>query len=697
MDGTYRDSKQKDISIKSTKTVQLNITNPYSNDTNGVELNERVITNKNVVYNGENKRMVQVLVESGLNNNAYPIKNTKIIANALKIDNQLPENILVSTRGTVATNGETEYKTLNDEWKYDEKAETVTINISNNKNDNKVMWKKEGKDKYIITYLFKETNTVIKNSDITVNSEITLYDKEQTTLKRSTQNNDEEIKDVNSIIEVTSKPEESEIYKGKLYSGIERNINTTTNVNVNFANLADNIIINEDSKYIGDDFESQADVYYKSLIINKQNMIDIIGEQGNIEITSTKLDGKIMITKDTQDVNGNIEVNYPATDIKDITLKITKPVKEGVLELKHNKTIKTENAEIIKSVKQIRTTVSGEYDSELFAENSSDIMLKETKTEATLELNKDNLSTLNTNENVELKTTLRTDSEEYDLYKNPYVEIVLPENISDLNVKSINYVYADNFTLDFARAETIDGKRIIKIKFSGEQNNYTNSVNQMAISINVDITFDILTPTSDKEIIMNYTNDNGAEQNYSKSVNTKIQSKYGLMMYSNLSGYNGENNITTIDDEIPVADIETGSDSKIVNVNEIFVNNYNDDLNNVSIIGRIPSVGLYNSTVDTTLIKTETFGSKCLYSQDVNAKASDDTWTENPENARAFKFVVDKMSREEKINFSYSFEIPGDLDYGQNMYARAEADFKQGEQNINQTSTLRNGYSKIDK
>ena len=691
MDGTYRDSKQKDIAIKSTKTVQLNITNPYSNDANGVELNERVITNKNVVYNGENKRMVQILVESGLNNNAYPIKNTKIIANALKIDNQLPENILVSTRGTVATNGETEYKTLNDEWKYDEKAGTVTINTSNNKNDNKVMWKKEGKDKYIITYLFKETNTVIKNSDITVNSEITLYDKEQTTLQRSTQNNDEEIKDVNSIIEVTSKPEESEIYKGKLYSGIERNINTTTNVNVNFANLADNIIINEDSKYIGDDFESQADVYYKSLIINKQNMIDIIGEQGNIEITSTKLDGKIMITKDTQDVNGNIEVNYPATDIKDITLKITKPVKEGVLELKHNKTIKTENAEIIKSVKQIRTTVSGEYDSELFAENSSDIMLKETKTEATLELNKDNLSTLNTN-NVDMHIILKSAKEENDLYKNPKIKIILPSDIDEIKINSINKVYADEFQFGKAELRDVDGiGKIIDIELVGEQANYLNVVDGIQIVINADITFSKTKASKKSAMVMKYTNEKGQNLEYETMKEFSIESKYGVLVYSTVSGYDKENTVLeSTSAENMVAKLAINEDSKTVKIQRSIVNNSQEGLQNLSIIGKIPAELSENNNIETKLknINVNLENTKIYYSENDNMDINSNEWQETVDDistVKSYKIELPEntLKSGEVATISYELEIPENLQYNESTYEKVDLSYVNSSKQIN--------------
>ena len=49
--------------------------------------------------------------------------------------------------------------------------------------------------------------------------------------------------------------------------------------------------------------------------------------------------------------------------------------------------------------------------------------LLDTITEATLKMSQSNLSTLQTNQSVELTVTLNSNNEKYDLYKNPYIEI----------------------------------------------------------------------------------------------------------------------------------------------------------------------------------------------------------------------------------------------------------------------------------
>ena len=60
-------------------------------------------------------------------------------------------------------------------------------------------------------------------------------------------------------------------------------------------------------------------------------------------------------------------------------------------------------------------------------ENSADssIELKETTTKAELTINKQNLSTMSTNNEVVLGVKLITDGVKYDLYKNPKIRIQL--------------------------------------------------------------------------------------------------------------------------------------------------------------------------------------------------------------------------------------------------------------------------------
>ena len=62
INGTYRNSEERDINIVAKRQVQLILVSPYA-ENEGAEIKSELITNKVYPVNGENKRIVQVLLE----------------------------------------------------------------------------------------------------------------------------------------------------------------------------------------------------------------------------------------------------------------------------------------------------------------------------------------------------------------------------------------------------------------------------------------------------------------------------------------------------------------------------------------------------------------------------------------------------------------------------------------------------------
>ena len=75
--GIYRDSTEKDIKINSIKELNLTLVSPYKDNMTGI-LEQKVITNKVLNYEGKEKRIIQMQVISGLEDNLYPIKSSLI-------------------------------------------------------------------------------------------------------------------------------------------------------------------------------------------------------------------------------------------------------------------------------------------------------------------------------------------------------------------------------------------------------------------------------------------------------------------------------------------------------------------------------------------------------------------------------------------------------------------------------------------
>ena len=228
------------------------------------------------------------------------------------------------------------------------------------------------------------------------------------------------------------------------------------------------------------------------------------------------------------------------------------------------------------------------------------------------------------------------------LYKNPTVEIELPEYIETIDIKSSKLLFEDE--LKYKKAELIerDGKKVIRIEFEGTQTKYNTENSEIkgaTIVISADITLDKLTPRKNEQIVMYYTNENtnlyetsnisseNAEQN--NGVNTVVRAAQtsnaqdvkgvvkadinyvvptGVMTSAGISNYKeGQSEIISITDETKEVEISPFADKRTATVKGTITNNYTNPISGVSVLGRFPSQG--NKKIDSSddLGNTTTF------------------------------------------------------------------------------------------
>ena len=191
---------------------------------------------------------------------------------------------------------------------------------------------------------------------------------------------------------------------------------------------------------------------------------------------------------------------------------------------------------------------------------------------------------------------------------------------------------------------------------------------------------------------MTYTNENGNDDSYSTSVDVNIKSKSGMMMYSGLSNYNvaGES-IYTIDDNVPIGGLYLDSISRTAQLSTAVINNYGEDVNNVTIIGRIPSKGVHDGTIDTTItqgISTNLEGVQILYSQSATASKDDGSWSGDYTNAKSYKITLDSMTVGQVVKIQYGFVIPEKIGYGQSLFTETTTTYTYAGNENTQTSTI---------
>lgn len=680
INGVYRDSSQKDIKINSVKTVRLNLVSPYNQNDSKAILDQKIITNKVLNYKGDKKRVIQIQVNSGLDGNLFPIKSSFLKIVAPKIMDKFPETVLVNSVDNLNSNGK---QILEEDYDYNSEDGIVNIDIQNTPENNLVNWSKSGEDVITLTYIYGQTDD-IENQVSKIDLQLNLFDKNNTVIDAS---NAIELDNVerDSVITMDIKQHEDSMYKGKLYAGISRDISYSTYVNVNLDNVANSINLVEKKETIeGQGLSYEFDSVYKNTKIKKDEMLDILGQDGIISILNAETGMLISsISKDTQvDENGYVNILY-SNDIRKIEIKISGPKKVGKIELKNTKTINKVDADLARNSSSLKYGVNGKYisyDNETkLGDIVSTIELKETESTAKLELNKADLSAMTTNENVEFRVILQAKSEKDELFKNPIIRIELPEKFQNIDINSIDLIYEDELQIV---SKNLNGNTI-EIVLRGEQTKYKEeAIDGAILIINANLTTNKKVSTSVEKVNLTYTNENAI--NYPNSLgigqdqkDINIISHVGIITVDKISDYG----IEVINNEgNKVAKLKISDDIKNTEIRSEIINNVGTSINNVNILGTFPTKDAVKdiNNIETKIRENLNIQGidgnrvKIYYSDNMEATAdldnSQNLWTnsiQNPKSVKKYLVVIDKLDVYEEIDFSYHLEIPAGLEYNE--------------------------------
>lgn len=658
LEGSYVNSKniEKNKFVEITGTDSVEVDWKSSNETKA-ELEATVLTNSVYKVNDEEKRVVQILVNSKITANNYPVKSTEVVLSAPKN----VQEVKAHTRSTNATNSNINFDENN--FTYSNQNNTVTINLQNEDTGN-ISWNKNAQDTIVVTYILsKEEN--LENKDITVNSRIKTYDDKDLTADQNVHIE----KEIDGIVSYSIENAEDAIYKGKIYTKEERDYTVKNTINVDYLNVLDNITIKEkESVYIANEKEENANIVYKETKINKEEFLKIFGEEGYI--TVKKAEGIVLanINKDTEtDENGKIVINYQE-GTKSIELVTSKPVNLGILNIENTKTIQDSNLE-----REKIATLTGIQESLAInnIESSKIITLKDTETTAQLNINTKKLLSTDKNENVKMKVILGNNSEDKDLYKNPSIKITLPQQVTKVSAKC-KLLYGNGLELANAKVIEENGKQVINIELAGEQTSYNkDAIEGTTIIIYATIEVNKLAVNSEEEIVLNYTNELATNyaDNGEQSKKVKIVGHEGIITTNNIEEYE----IETIGNQgTKNVELEVSKQAKEATISISAINNEGTDLNNVSILGSFPTGE--SNTLGAKLtsginIVSNTQNAKIYYSDnetpttDLNDSENGWTTTKNSNTNKSYLITLDNMQTGEQVEANYTINIPENLKY----------------------------------
>ena len=660
MEGTYRND-EKEETIKGKIITRID----WSDDEN-ITLSENI---EKCVDLKDNQMLLEQNIISKIEQGELPRENESLKIAVPEISNEKPTNVKVIFNGS---------KIEDSNISYDNKNGELKINVIANKDENdNTIWSKNKTNVYKVIYLY---GNVSKENVSKVKLKTEMNTKVFTKDVISNKAEDEIQVNLNGNLVSIQKNIIPGVYKGYLYANSQNRTEYKENNTVEISNIDNiqNLKIYTDNTYFKDGNNTKYDannlIKYEETYLNKNKMMEIFGEDGYINVKNATGNTIQTIDKNTEtDENGKITIKYEE-NTSNIVLETSKPVKEGMFTIQNQKYVNGETGYAKEQLKQfLKLNTNGKVETNLSTDETNiDMNLMDTKTEAKLEVNNSNISTLQKNENIEFRLTLKTSSPENDLFKNPTFEIKIPNVISNISVKSVNTVSSEMFNITEQKiVDNENGEKVIRISLQGEQTEYTNEINETAIVVNADIETNILTPSQKANIETTYTNENGNEKTYKLNTDLNIQSKSGMMIYNNISNYNNaKDSIYTIDDNVPMGALDLRSNSNVATVKSAIINNFGQDIENVTIVGRIPKNGQADGSVDSTLIKgieTNLNGVEILYSENINAKNGDDSWKEDPTNASIYMIKIDNMQAQQVAAIQYEIQVPEDIGYGKKL------------------------------
>ena len=222
--GTYTNALKNKSEVEIQEKAKLELTKPELEEESLLEA--QIITNKIYKIEEQNKRMIQLQIKSGLNQNGYPIKETTLEIEAPKG----VEKAQVIERGTLATNGKEEGKNSNQTLHYETEGNNLKIQIKNPEEEGKISYQKQKQDTIIVTYIYNEEKQ-FQEETIKTKSKILIYDQDQTTYKKEIETKIEEEKEEVINYSINN---ETNIYKGNLYIGQEQDYKSMSKIDIRY-------------------------------------------------------------------------------------------------------------------------------------------------------------------------------------------------------------------------------------------------------------------------------------------------------------------------------------------------------------------------------------------------------------------------------------------------------------------------------
>lgn len=615
----------------------------------------------NYNFSEDNKgTLVQYNIKAGIEygEEYFPIKNSELAINLNKIDDKFPNEVKVIAKSTKVTNGKTDK--IEEDYSYDENTGKVAIRANNEDENGQAINSsepnQEDRDEYILICYYDtySEEKPLRNLEYNVEYKTTLFTEDSKEVGSSATFSNEVTENIGDIVSITSNSDE--VYGGYIKSNI---INNTTygtafneiqevmvskkdasqRINISSNNSFVRIYSNDNGDKRVENLGNKENLIYKTTKIYKQDVIDLLGEQGKIEILDSN--GNILATIDQNTQYNEQEeviITYP-DNINDIYIRTSDIVNEGILRIENGKEIKSDMHYLdnvkVRNIMKVTGINLEQQDEETITEkevfnNEIENIVDIKNTETNVEFNISNTEWTNKKQNdITFNISLNSTSIKYNLFRNPTLRIELPSQVEKVILGDSSIVYANGLTLNGTHIETQDDGTIdIVVDLTGSQTGYDN--NNLGLMTNIEISANVILKKDiesiEDKVNLVYTNNYDANSkieqgNIEKSI--QIENYNGtqentesienisddlIEQITQATNQNVENNVITASaEEIEGLKVEVETlkgDTKLNNNDTLYEGEYlkynikitntlDKNIDNVKIVGSIPEGLVY--------------------------------------------------------------------------------------------------------
>ena len=455
------DNKENTTDEKVKTLAEINLTK-YENFDTTTEKND----------SGSKGVLVQFNLKTGIQyeegEEYIPIKKTGTNIDLPWIGDYKPSRVEVITKSTQSTNGKKEAK-------YEYHSSTGILQIVA-ENDDYIENNKDARDEYEVICIYRKecyTDNEERNFKIRANVELTLNNEEETKVTTKTE---QEYTLTNSVGTIIS----TEHQTGDVYNGyvVVNGLNSNNQYETKYNEKLKLMVSNKDLSTKIELKENSEVSLYEESIIDKNQVLDMLGEEGSIEVLDENENILSTINKDTEtDESGKIKIEY-AERINNIYIRLNNINKEGIIEIDNSRVI-IPSAIITDDTVSTQINIKGlSNDNTVKYERNGQSNLKLKQSESNIETKIDTDTWVNNTTNeVVMTAVLKTDNEKYSLFKNPSIDIEMPSEVANVKIGSSEIIY-DNKTFNITQAKVRtnqDGNKYVHLQLEGAQTTYEQS------------------------------------------------------------------------------------------------------------------------------------------------------------------------------------------------------------------------------